>query len=147
MTLTRISLVMALTALVAGCSAATAPGSMYLLTEARPWGPTMVQWLAPCSPNPSVGTIQCNATLTGKADDEEAWMFEARIRMVSNIGVPYGREPRDYFVVGDRDHCDVVRGALRSKPHAFYAQETPPTDPCHGPFYFKRMPNGTGPAK
>jgi hypothetical protein len=28
--------------------------------------------------------------------DQEAWQFEARIRMVSNIGIPHGRELRDF---------------------------------------------------
>jgi len=76
-------------------------------------------------------------TLTGDPHDEEAWQFEARIRVVSNIGVPYGREPVDYIVAGSREHCETARLALRSKPHTFYSQETPPTDPCKGPLYFK----------
>ena len=61
-----------------GCSAATAPGSTYRLTEPRQWGSITVQWLTTCSPNPTVGTIQCNVTLTGDSHDEEAWQFEAR---------------------------------------------------------------------
>jgi hypothetical protein len=125
-------------AMLGGCSAATSPGSHYRLTEPRPWGPTTVQWLTACSPNPDVGSIHSNVVLTGDPTDEKAWHFEARVRVLSTIGVPYGRERVDYLVAGFRAHCETARGALRSKPHAFYSQETPPTEPCKGPLYFRR---------
>jgi len=123
---------------LAACSAATSPGSRYRLTEPLPIGGTTVQWLTACSPNPDVGTIHCNVALTGQPTDQEAWQFEARIRVVSGLGISYGREPQDFIVAGAREHCETVRLAFRSKPHAFYAEETPPTEPCKGPLYFRR---------
>ncbi len=122
---------------LAGCSAATTPGSRYQLTSPQLLGGSMVQWLTLCNPNPDVGPVTCNAQLTGDPADQEAWLFEARIRVVSNIGIPYGREPQDFIVVGTREKCEATRLAIRSKPHAFYAEETPPTEPCKGPLYFK----------
>jgi hypothetical protein len=76
--------------------------------------------------------------LTGDSADQEAWQFEARMRVVSGLGIPYGREPIDFIVAGSRAQCEAARRALRSKPHAFYAEETPPTSPCKEPLYFKR---------
>ena len=122
---------------LAACSAATSPGSRYQLTEPRPWGGGTVQWLTICNPNPDVGPVTCNVVLTADSADQEAWRFEARIRVVSNVGIPYGREPRDFIVAGTREQCETARRAMRSKPHAFYAEETPPTEPCKGPLYFK----------
>ena len=124
---------------LSGCSAATAPGSRYQLTEPRPWGTTTVQWLTLCNPNPDIGPVTCNVVLTGDPADREAWQFEARIRVVSNVGIPYGREPRDFIVAGTQEQCEAARLAMRSKPHAFYAEETPPTSECKGPLFFRGM--------
>lgn len=131
-----LALVLALS--LTGCSAATGPGSRYHLTPPQPVGGTTVQWLALCNPNPDVGPVTCNVMLTGERTDEEAWLFEARLRVVSNLGISYGRAPQDFIVAGTQEHCERVRGAFRHKPHAFYAEETPPTEPCQGPLYFKR---------
>lgn len=133
--LAAISLVLALG--LSACSAATTPGSRYHLTAPRQFGGNTVQWLTLCNPNPDVGPVTCNAILTGTRTDEEAWLFEARLRVVSNLRISYGRSPEDFIVAGTQEHCERVRGAFRSKPHAFYAEETPPTEPCKGPLYFK----------
>jgi hypothetical protein len=120
------------------CSAATAPGSRYHLTAPQQLAGNTVQWLALCNPNPDVGPVTCNAILTGERTDEEAWHFEARLRVVSGLGISYGRSPTDFIVAGPQEHCERVRAAFRSKPHIFYAEETPPTEPCRGPLYFKQ---------
>ena len=125
---------------LAGCSAATTPGSRYQLTDPRPWGIGTVQWLTICNPNPDLGPVTCNVVLTSDPADQEAWQFEARVRVVSGLGIPYGREPRDFLVAGTQEQCEATRRAMRSKPHTFYAEETPPTEPCKGPLHFKRLP-------
>jgi len=134
--LSAISLLLALG--LTACSAATAPGSRYQLTAPQQLGGNTVRWLALCNPNPDVGPVTCNAILTGERTDEEAWHFEARLRVVSSVGIPYGRSPQDFIVAGPQEHCERVRATFRSKPHAFYAEETPPTEPCKGPLYFKQ---------
>ena len=120
-----------------GCAAATAPGSRYQLTERQPWGTTTVQWLTPCNPNPSVGAVTCNVMLTDNPTDAEAWLFEARLKIYWS-GIPVGREPQDYFVTGDRAHCETVRANMRTSTLWSNEREVPPTEPCTGPFYFKR---------
>jgi hypothetical protein len=85
-----------------------------------------------CGPNPDVETIHCNVVLTGQPTDPEARQFEARIGVVSGIGISYGREPQDVIIAGTRNHCESVRLAFRSKPHAFYAEEAPADRPVQG---------------
>ncbi len=126
-----------LAALLSGCAASTTPGTRYALTE-QPWGSTTARFLSLCNPNPDVGPVTCNVILTGDRADEEAWLFEARLRVVSGLGIPYGREPVDYLVVGSHSHCEQVRAAMRARPHILYDEETPPSEPCTGPFYFRR---------
>ena len=96
-----------------------------------------MQWLALCNPNPDVGPVTCNAILTSGRTRKRG-SSRARLRVVSGLGISYGRSPEDFIVAGTQEHCERVRAAFRSKPHAFYAEETPPTDPCKGPLYFKR---------
>jgi hypothetical protein len=43
------------------------------------------------------------------------------------VGIPYGRMPEDYNVIGSRETSEAVRGRV-----------TDPTEPCRGPYYFKR---------
>jgi hypothetical protein len=76
--------------------------------------------------------------LTGERTYEEAWLFEGPA-----AGGLWGRNllrpVTDHFIVaGTQEHCERVRAAFRHKPHAFYAEETPPTEPWKGPLYFKQ---------
>ena len=59
------------------------------------------------------------AVVTNDQSDEEFWQFDARV----NDGVPYN-------VIGTREKCEAVRTA---SPH--WASLT---DPCRGPYFFKR---------
>ena len=126
---------------LAGCASTLKPGDWVLIS---PW--QGAERLTECVPaarrNPDVYRTpvpDCQAVITDNPSDEEAWMFEARLRVISRSGIPYGRAPQDFLVVGTRARCEGIRTALRSKPHPFYAQETPPTDPCQGPYYFRRQ--------
>ena len=140
---------------LAGCAAATAPGSTYHLSPPLPWGSGTIQTLTPCSPNPAVGTIQCDVVITNNPADAEAWMFEARLRQYMQLGIPIGRSPVDYLIVGRREHCEAARAsaveripgweramAYVSSTRLFFSGEgeTPPTEACRGPYYFRRLP-------
>jgi hypothetical protein len=69
-------------------------------------------------------------TITNQAVDEEFWIFEARVEVRANIGIPYGRMPRDFAVIGLQDRCESVRAEV--------AKTDTPTEACKGPFYFRR---------
>lgn len=78
-------------------------------------------------------TDPCNeryqsATITNNPADEEFWQFEMRVRVRALIGIPYGRRPEDINVIGTREHCEAVRAKVKDDP----------TEPCKGPFYFRR---------
>lgn len=55
------------------------------------------------------------------------WVFEARVKVRAFAGIPYGRMPRDYNVIGPRERREAVRALVAD-----------PTEPCKGPFYFRR---------
>ncbi len=67
--------------------------------------------------------------ITTDPADEEFWQFEARVRVRALVGIPYGRMPRDFNVIGTQGQCESVRATVE--------QDTP-TEPCKGPFYFRR---------
>jgi hypothetical protein len=67
-------------------------------------------------------------TVTNNPDDEEFWQFEARVKVRAAVGIPYGRMPQDYNVIGSRDTCEEVRARVTADP----------TEPCQGPYFFKR---------
>jgi len=60
-------------------------------------------------------------TITNNPSDEEFWQFEARIVVRANIGIPYGRRPQDFNVIGTRDDCEALRSTAKV-----------PTEPCKG---------------
>jgi hypothetical protein len=84
----------------------------------------------------------CNETMkdakvTNDPSDEEFWQFEARVMVRALIGIPYGRMPQDFNVIGTQARCEAVRAGVND-----------PTEPCQGPFYFRRaaasMSDGRG---
>jgi hypothetical protein len=83
---------------------------------------------------PEQSAAECQAlrpvTVTNKPADEEFWQFEARIKVRALVGIPYGRMPQDFNVIGKRDRCEAVR--------AIVTQAGTPTEECKGPFYFRR---------
>lgn len=68
-----------------------------------------------------------SVTITNNPSDEEFWQFEARVQVRALVGIPYGRMPQDYNVIGPQEQCEAVRATVRD-----------PTEPCKGPFYFRR---------
>jgi hypothetical protein len=118
---------------LSGCVASTSPGTQYELVERA-----QARWLRSCIASSDSEPGTCNVVLTGDAADKEAWMFEARLRVVVKF-IPFGREPVDHIVVGTREQCEATRAAFRSRPHLAYGEETPPTEPCKGPLYFRTM--------
>jgi len=121
---------------LSGCVAATLPGTQYELVERA-----QARGLRSCIASSDSEPGTCNVVRTGDAADNEAWMFEARLRVVVNF-IPFGREPVDHIVVGTREQCEATRAAFRSRPHVAYGEETPPTEPCKGPLYFRKIESG-----
>ena len=67
-------------------------------------------------------------TITNDPRDEEFWQFETRVQVRALIGISYGRRPQDINVIGPREQCEAVREKIKNDP----------TEPCKGPFYFRR---------
>lgn len=85
-----------------------------------------------CLPGQSASecTSMRTVTITNQAGDEEFWIFEARVKVRAAIGIPYGRMPQDYSVIGGQGACEAVRAEV--------AKTETPTEACKGPFYFRR---------
>jgi len=69
-----------------------------------------------------------DAHVSNDPADEEFWQFEARVMVRSLVGIPYGRMPQDFNVIGSRETCEAVRARVKD-----------PTEACKGPFYFRRI--------
>ena len=71
-----------------------------------------------------------DARVTNDPADEEFWQFRGQVpryAVIFAIPVPAGRNDADFNVIGSRDTCESVR-----------AKMTGDTQPCKGPFYFRR---------
>ena len=113
--------------LVAACGETAVAGHQFYLGSAAN-GKAIIGLNCLVNGEYAMGTIPCpRVVVTNNPADEEFWQFEARVKVRALIGIPYGREPRDYNVIGAQDTCEAVR-----------ARVTDPTEPCKGPFYFKR---------
>src|SRR5512145_66424 len=47
--------------------------------------------------------------LTSNPADEEAWKYEARVKIRGGFDIPYGRIAVDRIVVGSREQCEQAR--------------------------------------
>jgi hypothetical protein len=122
----RTALTLSALVLLTGCAGTTEVGhGYYVYPNAK--GQEVLTG-APCgnSVDPCNESMR-SATVTNKPTDEEFWQFEARVKVQSWTGIPYGRMPKDYNVIGPREQCEAVRASVRA-----------PTEPCKGPFYFRR---------
>jgi hypothetical protein len=118
MTLTRMAGSVALLALLAGCAGTSEPGNE-ILTD-MPCGNAV----DPCN------KAMRDARVTNNPADEEFWQFEARPMVRALVGIPYGRMPQDFNVIGSKERCEAARASI--------TPADTPTEPCKGPFYFKR---------
>lgn len=151
-----------LSLLLTGC-AATAPfptttGSRYVLLTGTPDGPGPlrigepvyfkvppgVKWLWPCAYSADTAaangvslTAACPFVVTDAREADEAWMFEARLP-VRMDGIPFGRAPSDFVVIGTRDQCEAIRLSSQTRANWKRTLEPVPTEPCKGPLYLKR---------
>ena len=119
--LTRSTLV-----LLTGCTGTTEMGhGYYVYRNARGYE---VLTSIPCgnSVDPCNESMR-DAAVTNNSSDEQFWQFEARVKVRSLFGIPYGRMPRDFNVIGTQEQCEAVRDRVRE-----------PTEPCKGPFFFRR---------
>lgn len=85
-----------------------------------------------CMPGQSAKDCQAmqTVTITNASGDEEFWQFEARVQVRALVGIPYGRMPQDYNVIGTQARCEEVRAEA--------TKMQTPTEACKGPFYFRR---------
>ncbi len=124
---TAVALCVVLGGLVAGCGETASSGHHFYLGSTAT-GKPIIGFSCIVKGEYAIGTIPCpRVAVTNSPADEEFWQFEARLKGRALIGIPYGREPRDFNVIGSQETCEAVR-----------RQATDPTEPCKGPFYFKR---------
>ena len=123
--LTRIVLFAVLASLVA-CAGTTDKGKGYYVYKNAAGNEVLTDM--PCGN----AVDPCNkgmrdARVTNNPADEEFWQFEARVMVRAVVGIPYGRMPQDFNVIGPKERCETARASV-----------TDPTEPRKGPFYFKR---------
>ena len=82
-------------------------------------------------------TTVCPLVVTDARGAEQAWMFEARPR-VHVDGIPMGRVPSGFFLIGTREQCEGDE-TVRAEPRGSVALELESnagaraTEPCKGP--------------
>lgn len=123
-----VSVMIFLGVFVAGCMTGTSEKghSYYVYKNAN--GHDILTPL-PCgnAVDPCNKTMQ-DAKVTDDPGDEEFWQFEARVMVRALVGIPYGRMPQDFNVIGNQARCEAVRADVKD-----------PTEACKGPFYFRRQ--------
>jgi len=124
--------------LLAGCSAATTPGSRYRMDGPRTLGGVSFESMTSCGTNVDVAATRCFAVVTDNPADEQAWMFEYRVKNYL-WGIPIGRQPLDYVLAGARETCEAVRASMTEGTYMSFGKRQPAvTEPCKGPLYFRR---------
>jgi hypothetical protein len=126
---TRLPILLAMLVLTTGCGTEpTTPGQKsYIYTTDA--GKEILTTLACGNTTDPCNERYRSVTITNNPSDQEFWQFEARIVVRANIGIPYGRRPQDFNVIGNQDQCETVRSRVQA-----------PTESCKGPFYFRREP-------
>ena len=82
-------------------------------------------------------TTVCPLVVTDARGAEQAWMFEASPR-VHVDGIPMGRAPSGFFLIGTREQCEGDE-TVRAEPRGSVALELESnagaraTEPCKGP--------------
>lgn len=133
-----IRMLIALALLFAGCSAATAPGSRYAMGQTGTIGGVSFQWMTSCGTHVDPAATGCHAVVTENPADEQAWMFEMRVKEYV-YGMPAGRRPVDYVLAGTRETCEAVRASMTERTYMQFGPTQPAvTEPCKGPVYFRR---------
>jgi hypothetical protein len=91
-----------------------------------------------CGTNVDVAATRCFAVVTDNPADEQAWMFEYRVKNYL-WGIPIGRQPLDYVLAGARETCEAVRASMTEGTYmSFGKRQRAVTEPCKGPLYFRR---------
>lgn len=107
--MTRILIGLAL--LLPACAAPTSPGARYRMEPPRNIGNMPFQPMTSCGTHLDPVATGCHAIVTGNPADEEAWMFEMRVKEYV-YGMPAGRRPVDYVIAGTRETCEAVRASM-----------------------------------
>src|SRR5262249_29780515 len=128
----------ALSLLLAGCTAVTSTGTRYRVETTRTVGAASFEPMTFCGANVDQVATNCYAVVTGNPADEQAWMFENRIKNYL-WGIPIGRLPIDYVLAGTHETCEAVRARTTEGTYMNFGKRRPAvTEPCKGPFYFRR---------
>jgi hypothetical protein len=111
---------------LAGCAGTTDKGKSYYAYKNTAENEILTDMPCGNAVDPCTKGMR-DARVTNNPADEEFWQFEARVMVRALVGIPYGRMPQDFNVIGSKERCESARATV-----------TDPTDPCKGPFYFKR---------
>jgi hypothetical protein len=69
--------------------------------------------------------------------DLEAWAVTYKEAQTGPYGIPAGEVPITLYIVGAKESCDRVEGRLASLKGTGAGMKAI-SEPCHGPFYFKK---------
>lgn len=69
--------------------------------------------------------------------DLEAWAFTYKERQVGPYGIPAGEVPITLYIVGSKERCDRAEARLAPLKGTGAGMKGI-SEPCHGPFYFKK---------
>jgi hypothetical protein len=81
-------------------------------------------------------------TLYTNPPGEEAYSYVFKIKIKSTAGIPYGEQPVQIYVVGDRRNCLEVSEAHNHRPDGSINEgnmrlSTDPTERCVGPVFLR----------
>ncbi len=108
----------------------TSPGTAVVLATDKATGrQAVLGYSTPCEgTREGRSRLFCQwARVTEDPADTEFWVFEASVKIRSVGGVPYGKMPADWGVVGDQSACEAARARVT----------TLKTELCQGPHYLK----------
>jgi hypothetical protein len=69
--------------------------------------------------------------------DLEAWAFTYKEAQTAPYGIPAGEVPITLYIVGAKEQCDRAEARLASLKATGVGMKAI-SEPCHGPFYFKK---------
>jgi hypothetical protein len=121
-----IWILLVVTFTLAGCAGTTDKGKSYYVYKNTAGNEILTDMPCGNAVDPCNKSMR-DARVTNNHVDEEFWQFEARVQVRSLVGIPYGRMPQDFNVIGPKERCESARATV-----------TDPTEPCKGPFHFRR---------
>jgi TonB family protein len=134
-------------------------GVQYVTRECPTVAPPVIDANGVAGPWTPTGIVCADVPGTRDPHDVEFWKFGLHHVVQARIG-PYGiplipvspkyksGQATKIGVVGSRDACEAVRIPMDRKPQGMAGDDTTHmTDPCEGPYYFRRVPAGSASAE